>query len=668
MINRLNLRVYLEWHNKATDKSANSLQDHNDYLQFVKQWADEQHVNSNRYFVWTSQDGDEQEYLSLTDYLRDSSYQQQYQNHVNHNHDWVRIGVVVPKEEVVQWDNIEEKLAQWLKELLPLYDYTTGGKNHMLLPSSLRNLFSPGRRQASYKMVLTLALLNTMDQNGIARLSDVAEDAIAYYKQREDKGEIIENSKTELVKSDWKDPGYIRRLLLKNPYRHMQDVLEKIEHEQVEYLRFKPEMWKEMNQDVIAALRVYATEALQDYYSSLSDNLEKSESVVLNIPAKEGLSHIQSYIRSKGFYYSDRFIENFYLSLKTKPFVILAGTSGTGKTKLVELFAEAMGATEKNGRFRLIPVRPDWSDPSDLLGYADLQGEFRPGPLTAVLQDALRPENRDKPYFVCLDEMNLARVEHYFSDLLSVMETRKWDEQKKTIVTHQLLDSAPNTTNGSAPNDLYIPDNVYIIGTVNMDETTHPFSKKVLDRANTIELNEVNLEASLDFYLEETRERETAEQQVFGNSFLKADYLILKDAFTGENEPLIRRTVQKLSEINGILAGAHLQVGFRVRDEILFYMLYNDRFQLMPEQEALDFQIMQKILPRIQGSSMNIKRILVELFNTLGNTNLSEQDHGLYDEMKLRVEANSPYRRSLSKLAEMVRRFEEDGFTSFWMA
>ncbi|WP_188624037.1 McrB family protein [Caldalkalibacillus thermarum] len=395
--------------------------------------------------------------------------------------------------------------------------------------------------------------------------------------------------------------------------------------------------------------------------------------VITDIPDESIRSIVgatQKYIASKGFYYTGRLIENFYLSLRTKPFVILAGISGTGKTKLVKLFAEALGATEENGQYTLIPVRPDWSDPSDLLGYVDLQGTFRPGPLTKVIQRALQPENRDKPYFVCLDEMNLARVEHYFSDLLSVMESRRWDDEQSGTITTTELDLGHHSQADPSHDRLYIPDNLYIIGTVNMDETTHPFSKKVLDRANTIELNEVNLAESLSFY-HQTAEDEVAEEGPttrYGNPFLRADYLILQDAFSSETASLIRRVVEKLDGINQILAQAHLQIGFRVRDEILFYMLYNDRFQLMPEQEALDFQIMQKILPRIQGSSMNIKRILVELFNRLGNTNLSEQDHGLYDEMKLRVEANPPYRRSLSKLAEMVRRFEEDGFTSFWMA
>ncbi|MDQ0871595.1 hypothetical protein QFZ77_000254 [Paenibacillus sp. V4I3] len=132
------------------------------------------------------------------------------------------------------------------------------------------------------------------------------------------------------------------------------------------------------------------------------------------LTVSERVATIKNFIASKGFMYPDHWIENFFLSLKTKPFVILAGVSGTGKTKLVKLFAEAVGATASNGQFSLIPVRPDWSDPSDLLGYKDLSGVFRPGKLTEVLVEASKPSNQYKPYFICLDEMNLARVEHYF--------------------------------------------------------------------------------------------------------------------------------------------------------------------------------------------------------------------------------------------------------------
>src|SRR5690606_30119358 len=116
----------------------------------------------------------------------------------------------------------------------------------------------------------------------------------------------------------------------------------------------------------------------------------------------------------------------------------------------------------------------------------DLSGVFRRGKLTYVLEEASAPENQQKPYFVCLDEMNLARVEHYFSDLLSILETQRWQEGH--IETHMVV------TEDQVGRKIGVPQNVFFIGTVNMDETTHPFSKKVLDRANTIEFNHIELD------------------------------------------------------------------------------------------------------------------------------------------------------------------------------
>ena len=161
-----------------------------------------------------------------------------------------------------------------------------------------------------------------------------------------------------------------------------------------------------------------------------SGNVDK-EPPKFNLSPKETVDCIKVYIASKGFSYSDNLIENFYLSLKSKPFTILAGTSGTGKTKLVKLFAEAIGANEANGRYKMVSVRPDWSDGSDLFGHTDLNGNFVEGPVCSAFDAAMNEP--DKPVFLCLDEMNLARVEYYLSDFLSVIESRaRGDDGKIT--------------------------------------------------------------------------------------------------------------------------------------------------------------------------------------------------------------------------------------------
>lgn len=359
---------------------------------------------------------------------------------------------------------------------------------------------------------------------------------------------------------------------------------------------------------------------------------------------------IVKYIKDKGFSFDDELIENFYLCLKSKPFVILAGTSGTGKTKLVKLFAEAISAN-----YKLVPVRPDWSDSSDLFGYTNMQGIFVPGAITDYVKAAI--EHPDKPYILCLDEMNLARVEYYFSDFLSLIETRRWNDGK--IETDYIsVDAKAKEKYGN----LYIPENLYFVGTVNMDETTYPFSKKVLDRANTIEFSEVELVPSFD------AESEVIVPIVVNNTFLVSKYITLLTDISENQRALVTQVCIELQEINEILRKVNAHVGYRVRDEIVFYMLNNDEARLLEYENALDYEIMQKILPRIQGSGIGIKDLLVELFKKCaGDYSAFSQDQ-IWRQMKAYLETKaSIYTRSAEKICYMMRRFEEDGFTSYWL-
>ena len=368
---------------------------------------------------------------------------------------------------------------------------------------------------------------------------------------------------------------------------------------------------------------------------------------------KDIIAQVKSYIRQKGFSYPDGVIENLYLSLKAKPFVILAGISGTGKTRLVRLFSEALGATGENGRYRQVAVRPDWSDSSDLFGHLDLNGNFIAGQLTDFIEDAR--EHVNFPYFLCLDEMNLARVEYYMSDILSIMETREWAD--KHIVTDEISVEGYGKVS--------LPENLYIIGTVNMDETTFPFSKKVLDRANTIEFSYVNLMP--DF----SEEPESFVKKLeVSNSFLRSDYLKLKDC-PAEDQDLVSHYCKILSDFNDILQKANAHVGYRVRDEVVFYLLANEKLGLLSEDDAMDHEILQKILPRIQGSSGAVRDMICELFKKcaddyegyqVNSGEVYKKMDGLLEKVK-----DVSYPRSAKKLAYMMRRYEEDGFTSYWL-
>lgn len=380
------------------------------------------------------------------------------------------------------------------------------------------------------------------------------------------------------------------------------------------------------------------------------------------LPTKETLESIKRYIAAKGFIFDEGLVENYYLSLKSKPFVILAGTSGTGKTRLVRLFAEAIGATSDNGRYKLVSVRPDWSDSSDLFGHVNLNDRFIPG---AIIDFVKKAELDDgNPYFLCLDEMNLARVEYYLSDILSIIETREYKDGR--VVTDPLINENYYGADSNARGKygvVRIPENLYIIGTVNMDETTFPFSRKVLDRANTIEFSTVELLANFD------STQGDAKTVYADNAFMKADYVFFNQC--AEEKDFVEEVCIELQDVNKILEKANAHVGYRVRDEIVFYMFNNKKADnLLSRDEAFDHEIMQKILPRIQGSSASVKTMLCELFKHCAGDYegyQTESDDVSSKMMKAAQKENCKYKESAKKIAFMVRRFEEDGFTAYWL-
>lgn len=399
---------------------------------------------------------------------------------------------------------------------------------------------------------------------------------------------------------------------------------------------------------------------LRDELSEALDKVDLSN-IPLYAPKKEEatmtdkqkIERIKKYIAWKGFSYEEGLIENFYLSLKSKPFVILAGTSGTGKTRLVKLFAEAISA-----EYKMMPVRPDWSDSSDLFGHVNLNGEFVPGAILEFISEA--DKQREKPFILCLDEMNLARVEYYLSDFLSVIETRE--------LNNGVIESAPLISLEKYGSDLAarkkygelgFPENLYIVGTVNMDETTFPFSKKVLDRANTIEFSYVDL-------MRDNSVIEDENPLNVDNEFLVSKYLFLAQC----QDNLVDDICSRLQEINEVLRTANAHVGYRVRDEIVFYMINNKKAGLLSDNEALDNEIMQKILPRIQGSTASVKTMLCELFNIFAGDYdgyQTQSDDTASKMLRKLQEGPAIYPHSAEKVAFMVRRFEEDGFTSYWL-
>ncbi|MBK7373936.1 MAG: hypothetical protein IPJ09_21465 [Saprospiraceae bacterium] len=181
-------------------------------------------------------------------------------------------------------------------------------------------------------------------------------------------------------------------------------------------------------------------------------------------------------LKKAGLKISNEIVARFTASLLTKPFVILTGLSGSGKTKLAQAFA--MWICEDENQYCIVPVGADWTNREPLLGFPNaLEREKYVKPDNRVLDLIIEAnKNENKPYFLILDEMNLSHVERYFADFLSVMESKEYIS----------LHSGTSEWNG-VPAKIGLPKNLFIIGTVNIDETTYMFSPKVLDRANVIE-------------------------------------------------------------------------------------------------------------------------------------------------------------------------------------
>ena len=375
----------------------------------------------------------------------------------------------------------------------------------------------------------------------------------------------------------------------------------------------------------------------------------------------------------------------YITAIKSKPFLLLAGISGTGKSRIVRELARACwveGSEEykaqKTKNFEMVQVKPNWHDSSELIGYVSrVSGSpvFVAGDFLKFVAKAW--ENLDVPYFLCLDEMNLAPVEQYFAEYLSVVESRKCQEDG-TITTDPILEKSKEdwyrvlTAELTEDEDIRtrflndgicIPQNLIVVGTVNMDETTFSFSRKVLDRAMTIEMNEVDLYGGLDSQYEKIGKLEAG--NLIGTAVEAVD--VYQD-----NKAVCDMALKYLEAVNTELEGTPFKVAYRTRNEFLLYVVNNlpynkdkdgnDLEQNFVIARALDEITSMKILSRIEGDETKIGKLLDKLSTTIGEQLkvVSEKEYSAKKD-----DGEKVYSVSLAKLEEMKKRLES-GYTSFW--
>ena len=366
----------------------------------------------------------------------------------------------------------------------------------------------------------------------------------------------------------------------------------------------------------------------------------KEEGVALVNPIQQSLNitSIVTSILSTGLIYSETLIKRLTFSLMAKPFVILSGLAGSGKTQLALAFAKCLSKNIEE-QVCTVSIGADWTNREPLLGYPNaLNKDEYVKPESGVLQLLMRAnDNPLKPYFLILDEMNLSVVERYFADFLSAMESgekiKLWDNE-----------------NGDVSKEIALPKNVFIIGTINVDETTYMFSPKVLDRANVIEFKISPTE--MEHYLGETvninLESAYSACADMAEDFVdKAQSQISKD---DRQKDVLLLFFNELKKVNA-------EFGYRTVNEISRYIYFADGE--MENDEAVDTAILQKLLPKLHGSRKKLEPVLQQLwklcFTGAGKDLNIAQEH---------VE-KADFKESADKIRRMYESAAANGFTSF---
>ena len=416
---------------------------------------------------------------------------------------------------------------------------------------------------------------------------------------------------------------------------------------------------------------------------------------------------------------------SYLTALRTKPFMLLAGISGTGKSRIVRKFAQAtvteelqkaygyIGDDFANDRwtqhspanFELIQVKPNWHNSMDVIGYLS----NIPSPhyvFTPFIEFIVKAwQHPEVPFFLCLDEMNLAPVEEYFAEFLSAIESRSFEggdymtdpiikpfnsfgEDVAKMMVNTLF---PNFTAGDTESaiakvikhfrtrGLTLPKNLIVIGTVNMDETTFSFSRKVLDRAMSVEMNEVNYDSfltdttddDLKAIVKALEENDDADL----NELLVDRYIEAREIIDELGEDA-KFTIDYLKRINALLEGTPFKLGYRAANEALIYLQASKEFGQPNCVDALDNFTLMKILSRIEGDETKLKITTSEADKErIAKAEVNVDEAKQYGDLNILTalrhiitnQLGEPDKlHSIRKIDSMLSQLKRDHFVSFW--
>lgn len=422
---------------------------------------------------------------------------------------------------------------------------------------------------------------------------------------------------------------------------------------------------------------------------------------------------------------SSHIFSSFLTALRTKPFMLLAGISGTGKSRIVRKLAQATITEElqrANGytgddfandrwtlhspaNFELIQVKPNWHNSMDVIGYLS----NIPSPhyvFTPFIEFIVKAwQHPEVPFFLCLDEMNLAPVEEYFAEFLSAIESRSFEGEE--YLTDPIIkpfnsfgeEVAKMMVNTLFPNfmaadknsflgkvvdhletkGLTLPKNLIVIGTVNMDETTFSFSRKVLDRAMSVEMNEVNYDSFLtdttDDDLKAIVKALEENDDAYLNTLLVDRHIEAKEIIDDLGDDA-RFAIDYLKRINALLEGTPFKLGYRAANEALIYLQASYEFGQINRIAALDNFTLMKILSRIEGDETKLKITDSEADKErIAKAEVNVDEAKQYGDMNILTAlryiitnqlGEQDKLHSVKKIDSMLSQLKRNHFVSFW--